>query len=139
MSHEEKGTWVALVVSLVTFAAYLAVVLTRLRGSTPAEVAYAAPMLWTIGTAIVLTIVVRLAVQLVRPSETHRADERDRQIGRAGEFTGGLVLAVAMLAPLALTLAQVSYFWIANAIFAAFYLQSWVSSSRKLVAYRRGL
>lgn len=139
MSYEEKGAWVYLVVVLGAYGAYVAVVLGRVHGAPVASVAYVAPMLWTIGLSIAANIVGRIAVEIVRPSETHKGDVRDRDIYRFGEYVGGTVLAVAMVVPFGLTVAGAAHFWIANAIYATFVLSALVGTAVKLVAYRRGL
>ncbi len=138
VSYEEKGKWVSLIVSLGTYAAYVAVVLGRAGGGPVADVAYVAPMLWTIGIGIVATIVLRIVVEIARPSESHRADVRDKEIDRFGEYVNGAVLAVAMLVPLGLTMAQAAYFWIANAIYLAFTVSATIGTLAKLRRYRRG-
>ncbi len=138
VSYEEKGKWVSLIVSLGTYATYVAVVLGRAGGGPVADVAYVAPMLWTIGIGIVATIVLRIVVEIARPSESHRADVRDKEIDRFGEYVNGAVLAVAMLVPLGLTMAQAAYFWIANAIYLAFTVSATIGTLAKLRRYRRG-
>ncbi len=139
MSFEEKGTWVYLVVSVGTYAAYLAIILGRADGEPLTEVPYVSTMLWTIGIAIVLSIVGRIAVAIAKPSEADKTDVRDRDINRFGEYVGGIVLGAGMVVPLVLAMMEVDYFWIANAIYAVFVVSSLVSSPVKLVAYRRGL
>lgn len=139
MSYEEKGTWVYLVVSVGTYLGYVAVILRRARDVPFAEVAYLAPMLWTIGIAIVAAMVARIVVEMVRPSDSHKGDVRDKEIDRFGQYIGFHVLSVAFLPALVLAMLEVAYFWIANAIFAAFVLNAAASSIVKLVAYRRGL
>lgn len=139
MSYEEKGTWVYLLVVTGTCAAYVVTVLNRADGGPIAEVAYRSPMLWTMGTGMVLTMLGRILVEIVRPSETYRTDVRDREIGRYGEYVGGSVLAVGMLVAFVLTLVTADHFWIANTMFAAFALATIVGAAVRLVAYRRGL
>lgn len=139
MSYEEKGMWVYLVTTVGSFAVYVAVILDRAGGAPLARVSYVAPMLLTIGISIVASIVGRIAVETARPSDRHRRDARDRDINRFGEYVGALVLAVAMAVPFVLALADVDQFWIANAMYAAFTMWALVSTSVKLVAYRRGL
>jgi hypothetical protein len=139
MSYEEKGKWVYLAVILGTYAAYLAVILGR-AGSIPlAEVGYVPVMLGSIGIAIALSIVSRIAVEIAKPSESYQLDARDKDINRFGEYVGGIALAVAMVVPFALVLAGREYFWIANALYAAFVLSTLLSTSVKLSAYRRGM
>jgi hypothetical protein len=88
MSYEEKGTWVYLVVSVVVYAAYVGVILSRAGGGPVADVAYVAPLLWTIAASIVAAIVARIVVETVRPSESYRSDERDRELARQGVAVG---------------------------------------------------
>ena len=138
MSFEEKGNWVYLVVSFVTYMAYLGIILGRAEDIPLAEVPYVS-MLWTIGVAIVLSIAGNIAIAISKPSEADKSDVRDKDINRFGEYVGGIVLAVGMLVPFGLALADSESFWIANAMFLAFVLSAFTSSVVKVVAYRRGL
>lgn len=138
MSFEEKGTWVFLVVNIVTYGAYLTVILGRAGNIPLAEVPYVSTMLWTIGIAIVLSIVGHIAVAMAKPSEADKSDVRDKEINRFGEYVGGTVLSVGMLVPFGLAMAEFDHFWIANAIYAAFVLNGLVSTTVKIAVYRRG-
>src|SRR5579859_2783505 len=113
VSYEEKGTWVYLV-------------------------PYVAVLLWTIGASIVASIVGRMLVESARPSDSRRADVRDREIYRSGEYTSRWFL-VAAAAALLMAMARWDYFWIANVIYLGFVLWAVAGSVLKLVAYRRGL
>jgi hypothetical protein len=139
MSYEEKGTWVHLTVSLGTFLVYVAVILRRADGGPLAEVAYVAPMLWALGVGIVAAMVARVAVEIVRPSDSHRGDVRDKEIDRHGQYLGFYALAIGFLPALVLTMLEAAHFWIANAIYAAYVLNAVSASVAKLVAYRRGM
>jgi len=139
MSFEEKGNWLYLVVSVVTYLAYVSIILGRAQDVPLAEVPYVSTMLWTIGIAVALSIVGNIVVAISKPSEADKSDVRDKDINRFGEYVGGVVLAVGMLAPFGLALAESDYFWIANAMYLAFVLSAFTSSAVKVVAYRRGL
>ncbi len=139
MSYEEKGQWVYLVVFLGTYGAYLGVILRRADGIPLTEVSYVAPMLWSIGIGIALSIIGRIAVEIAKPSETYQTDARDKDINRFGEYVSGIALAVGMVLPFGLTLAGADRFWIANAMYTAFVLSALLSTAMKAVAYRRGL
>jgi len=139
MSFEEKGNWVFLVVSVVTYLAYVSILLGRAEDVPLAEVPYVSTMLWTIGIGIALSIIGNIVVAISKPSEADKSDVRDKDIKRFGEYVGGVVLAVGMLAPFGLALAESDYFWIANAIYLAFVLSALTASVVKIVAYRRGL
>jgi hypothetical protein len=138
VSFEEKNTWIGAVVAVGAYAAYLVAILGRARGVPLTEVAYVAPMLWAIGAAIAASIVGRIAVAIAKPSEADKSDVRDKDIYRFGEYVGGIVLAVGMLVPFGLALAEFAHFWIANAIYAVFVLSALCGATVKLVAYRRG-
>jgi hypothetical protein len=147
MSYEERGLWVSLTVGVGTYAAYVAIILGRAKDTPLADVSYVATLLWTIGIAIAVNIVGRIAIEIVggitreitKTPDGTRVDARDKEINRFGEYVGGVVLGVSMIVPLGLALADIDQFWIANAIYAGLVLSSVVSSVLKLIAYRRGL
>jgi hypothetical protein len=138
MSYEERGQWVYIIVNVLTFGAYAAILLSRAQTTPLTEVDYVPLMVWAIAIAIALSIAGRILIEIVRPSESYVEDVRDRDIGRFGEYLGGSALAIAMIIPFALTLARSDHFWIANAMYLAFALASLIGTTVKLVAYRRG-
>ena len=138
MSYEERGQWVYLAATTIGYAVYLVLMLGR-AGTTPlAEIDYQPILLWTIGGAVVGSIIGRIAIEIVRPSETQREDVRDREIGRFGEYVAGLILGIGMVGPFVLALIEADHFWIANAMYLVFVVQAAVGTVIKLVAYRRG-
>ena len=138
MSYEEKGQWVYLAATTIGYAAYV-VLLLRAAGTTPLpEVDYQPILLWTIGVAIAASIIGRIAIEMVTPSDSPKEDVRDRDIGRLGEYRAGLVLGIGMVVPFILALVEADYFWIANAMYLVFTVQAVVGAVIKLVAYRRG-
>jgi len=138
MSYEEKGQVVYLGVTTTAYAAYLVLILQQLSTTPLNEVNYQPILLATVVVAIVASIVGRIAVEVIRPSDTQREDVRDRDIGRFGEYVAGLVLGIGMVVPFILAIAEADYFWIANAMYLVFVLQAIVGAIIKLVAYRRG-
>jgi hypothetical protein len=139
MSYEEKGTWVYLTVAVGVYAAYLAIVLGRLDGGSVTAVSYGSALVWSVGASIAAGIVGRIALEIVKPSESHQGDRRDKEIYRFGEYVGRWPLVAGALAALVLALAEVPYFWIANAVYLGFVSSTILASTVKLVAYRRGL
>ncbi|MEU5860094.1 hypothetical protein ABZ815_02905 [Nonomuraea sp. NPDC047529] len=139
MSYEEKGAWVYLVATVGTYVAYVIVILGRAGGGPLSAVPYVAPMVWAIGISIGLSIAGRIVVEIVKPSESHQSDVRDREINRSAQHVGGVVLGGSMMVPLGLTMAEADHFWIANAIYAALVLSALVATPLRLIAYRRGL
>lgn len=139
MSYEEKGTWVLLVVSVVVYAGYVGVTLASLAGTPVADLEWVRPMLWAIGIGIVAGIVLRIAVELVRPSEAQEADVRDKDIDRFGTVMGTGPLILAALGAIGLLALDADRFWAANLLYLGFVVQSVLTCAAKLVAYRRGL
>ncbi|MER6516936.1 hypothetical protein ABT246_08700 [Streptomyces sp. NPDC001553] len=139
VAFEEKRAWIAAVVAVAGYAIYLAVVLGRSGGGVPlAEVAYAAPLLWTVGGAIVAAIALNIAVALASPREADAKDQRDKEIGRLGDLAGQSFLVIGAVAALALSMAEADHFWISNVIYLGFVLSALLGSTVKLAAYRWG-
>jgi hypothetical protein len=139
MSYEEKGTWVYLVASVGAYVIYLVIVIGRVLSTPVAQVPYIAVLLWTTGASIVATIAGRVFVETARPSQGRRADVRDQEIYRFGEYASRWLLVAGAAAGLIMAMARWDYFWIANAIYLGFVLWAVVGSAVKLVAYRRGI
>jgi ABC-type polysaccharide/polyol phosphate export permease len=139
MSFEEKRAWIYAAIAVVVPVVYAAVVLRRLAGTDAADVAYIRPLITAIVAAMVLNIVLNIVAGMFsRREDVDRKDERDRQIHRIGEFVGFHVMSLAALGPLVLAMAEVDYFWIANALYLAFCLAALGSAVAKIVVYRRG-
>ncbi len=139
MTYEQKGTAVYLVVVLATYGVYLALVLGQFATTPVTEIDYVGPLLWTIGASIVAAIVLRILVEIVRPSESQREDARDRDIRRTADRLGAWPLIAGALGALVLAMLQAPHFWIANAIYLGFALQAVVTSVIALSLYRRGI
>jgi hypothetical protein len=140
MSYEEKGTWVYLAVSIAGYGVYLSLLLPQLASGVAVEdVDYVAPMLWTIGGAIVAAIVGRILVEIVFPSESTKGDVRDREIDRLGTRVGGSFVVIGALGALVLSMLEADWFWIANVVYLCFVLSALLESITRLVAYRRGV
>ena len=138
MSYEEKGVWVYLVAGVIAYGIYLALVLGQATTVPLAETDYAVPLLASIGISIGLSIVGRIALEIVKPSENYRSDDRDRAIDRLGDARGQWALVAAALGALVLALLDAPTFWIANVVYLGFHLWAVLGSVLRLVAYRRG-
>ncbi len=139
VSYEEKGTWVYLVTSAGAYAVYLVIIVGRVLHGPVAHVPYVSVLLWTAGASIVANMVGRVAVETARPSDSRRADVRDREIFRFGEHASRWFLVAGAAAALFMAMARWDYLWIANAIYLGFVLWAVAGSVLKLLAYRRGL
>ena len=136
MSYEEKGVWVYLVSGAFAYGLYLALLLGQ--GVALVDTDYVVPLLVSIGISIGLSIVGRIALEIAKPSDNYRKDERDREIDRFGDHRGQWFLVAGAVGALVLALVDADTFWIANAIYLGFWLWAAVGSVLKLVAYRRG-
>jgi cell division protein FtsW (lipid II flippase) len=139
MTFEEKNVWVFAVVTVVAFGAYVVTILGRAGGAAITEVPYVGAMLWTIGAAIVASIVGRIVVTVAWPKDADKKDQRDKEIYRFGEYIGQSFVVVGAVAALVLAMAEVDHFWIANTVYLAFVLSALLSSTAKIFAYRRGV
>lgn len=138
MSYEEKGVWVYIVSVIVTATVYVVLLLNQLDGASLAEVDFGPMILWSIGISIALNIVLRILVEILRPSDSYKVDARDKAIARRAGYVNGVVVSIGMIVPLVLAVIDADNFWVANAIYAAFVLAAVVSSVVQIVSYRRG-
>ncbi|MDG4797352.1 hypothetical protein [Micromonospora sp. WMMD1082] len=138
MTHEEKRAWIMLVVSVVAYAVYAAVVLSRAGGALTAT-PYAGTLLWTVGGAIVANIVAEIGIGVVNPRAPRTRDVRDREIGRLGDHVGQAFVVIGAVSAMLMALAEWHWFWIANVIYLCFVLSAVVGSLAKVIVYRRGV
>lgn len=138
MSFEEKNQWAYGAITVVAFAVYASVILSLAQDTALTDVPYVWPMLATIGAAIVAAILVSIAIAIASPKEAGKKDERDKEINRRGEYIGQGFVVVGAVGALVLAMLEADYFWIANVVYLCFVLSAVVSTTAKLVAYRRG-
>ncbi len=136
VTHEEKRAWILGIAAIASYAVYLVLILGRAGGHPLAEVPYVATLLWTVGASIVATIVLSIAAAMV--SKDGAKDQRDREIGRFGEYVGHSFVVIGAVAALLLAMAEAPHFWIANAVYLAFTLSAILGSIARIFAYRRG-
>ena len=139
-SYEEKGTWIYLAVAIAGYSFYLSRILPEFLAGTPVdEIDYVPVMLWTIGGAIVASIIARIIIEIIVPSESYKSDVRDKEIDRLGERVGSVFIVIGALGALVLAFVDADTFWIANVIYVCFVLSAILSSVTKLIVYRRGM
>ena len=139
MSYEEKRTWIYLVTSLAAYLVYVVIVWQRALHSPVSDVHYVAVMLWTALASMLAGVMLGTVVETARPSESRRADVRDKDIARSGEYASRWCIVAGAAAGLFMAMAKWDYFWIANTIYLGFVLWAVVGSAVRLVAYRRGI
>ncbi len=136
VTHEEKRAWILGFAAIASYAVYLVLVLGRAGGRPLAEVPYVATLLWTVGASIAASIVLSILAAML--SKDAGKDQRDREIGRFGEYVGHSFVVLGAVAALLLAMAEVPHFWIANAVYLAFTLSAILGSTARIFAYRRG-
>jgi hypothetical protein len=139
MSYEEKGVWAQLLTFAGAYIAYLAIIVPRLFHTPAAQVSYLPPLLVTTLAAVFIAILVRSALEFARPSDSNKADVRDREIKRFGEHASRWCVIAGATGGLIGANAHWAYFWIANVIWLGFVLWAVVNSVLRLIAYHRGL
>ena len=142
MGYAERNTWAQLLASLVGTIVYTAVVAPQLFRLPVADIQWVWPMVWTIGGAIVGSIVLAIGWGMAAgardPEGGHTADQRDREIEWFGDRVGTAFVVIGGVAALVLAMVQAHWFWIGQAIFYGFFLSAFVGGIARLVAYRRG-
>ncbi|GAA4283712.1 hypothetical protein GCM10022261_12430 [Brevibacterium daeguense] len=148
LAPEERSAWIMLVLAVIGYPIYLALLFTgpsgtAERGSTAAgpeltDLSFAGPMLWTIGGSVVVSVILHAASGVFTDGEAGGRDERDRQIGRWAELIGQSFVVTGALSGLVLAMLRADVFWIANAIYLCFFLSAILGSIAKIIAYRTG-
>jgi hypothetical protein len=139
MTFEERSTWVGAIVAVGGFVGYLTALLARADGGDISAVPFVDLMLiYGIGIPILATILLVIVAAAIWHRDGQTKDQRDKAIDRHGEYVGGIILAVLMVVPFGLALADVETFWIAHAMYLAFMLSALIGGIVKIVVYRRG-
>ncbi|MCX6433390.1 MAG: hypothetical protein NTX29_11570 [Actinobacteria bacterium] len=137
MSYQEKNQWVFGAVTVLSFAVYALIILSRAQDVPLVQVAYAWPMVWTVIAAILANIILMIIVSIATRDRGQK-DERDQEINRRGEQIGMSMVVVGSVGALIMSMLELEYFWIANVIYVCFVLSAILGTVAKLVAYRRG-
>jgi len=131
------------VVTIAAYAWYVTTIVGQLGDRPIEDVTYIGALIGTVVGAIVLSIVlnivIAIVVGIVAQQVPEKRDERDRDINRFGEAMGHSFVIIGATAALAMAMAKLPYFWIANVIYLCFVVSSLLSSTAKIIAYRRGL
>jgi hypothetical protein len=138
MSFDEKSAWIMGAAAVVSYGAYLAIILGCVGAMDLAEVRYVAPLLWTVGASVAASIALHAVIGIFSPRDAGKKDHRDREIYRFGEYIGQSFVVVGGVAALLMAMAEWDHFWIATVIYLTFVLSAILGSVAKIVAYRRG-
>jgi len=125
-----------MVAAAVSYAAYVVIILTRADGHPLVKTPYASTLLW----ALVISTVLATAAETALATATGGSrvvDDRDRQIGRFGDYTGLSFVVIGALAAMLMAMGGWDRFWIANVIYLGFVLSAVLSGITKVIAYRK--
>lgn len=139
MGYKERSTYVELIVGVGVFIWYAINILGRLQHTPVAEVAFQRPMITAVLISIVATIGLHIIAGIITGNSDTKEDQRDTQIARFGDWVGIFPLSTGAAAALILAMLELDHFWIANTIYAGFFISSVTASVTALVTYRRGL
>lgn len=139
MTHEEKRSWIRLIVSVVVYTAYVIIILTRADGRPLSHVPYAATLLASVGAAIAASIVAEIVIGVLSPKASRASDVRDREIGRLGDYVGQSFVVIGAVAAMLMAMANWHRFWIANVIYLCFVLSAILGGVTKVIVYRKSL
>jgi len=117
LSYGERTAWTYAVVIPAGTLAYLAVVVPRVLTQPVAEVAWAGPMLWSMGLTIVASILGAIVLAVVVRDHEGRLDVRDTQIERTGDRVAFIWTAAGAVVVLPLAMLEVDWFWIGSSVF----------------------
>ena len=163
MTMSERTVWAYLVTVIVTSGVYLTLMVTRLAGGPVAQIAWVGPMLWTIGSSVLGTVVLTIAGTIAstitgtiarsvasgRLGPDGRApvpvveidtasDARDKDIDLIGDRALVGVLGAGFAGALVLAMLDVDTFWIGNLLFVFGTVGAIVETTTKIRLYRRG-
>lgn len=159
MPFSERNVWASAIATTVATAAYLTVVIPRAIAGPIDQVSWEMPMLWAIGSAIIVTIAVAIigaigsevngqvgAVVLSTmtgrsvgfEAPLHQEDIRDREISQLGERTTMSIMASSLFMMLVLAMVDADSFWIGNTALFVGTIGTVAGAGVKIRAYRRG-
>lgn len=147
MSYEEKSTWINLAIQLGLGVWYTSRIWSKAQTIPVNDISYLGDLVTLVVATVVITVAVTIVVSIFLAGraaitgdtmEIDRTDERDKTIGRFAGNIGGIVLAVAMVAPLGLAVFEFDHFWIAHAMLGGFFVSELVAGGVKIFSYRRG-
>jgi hypothetical protein len=135
MAFTEKSNWVVVVVSLVTFVAYLAMIVPPALAGPLAKVGYEQPIVVTIVFFIAANVLGNIVAAASNPTEADRKDQRDTEIDHFGSRVGNSLIIASCCVALALAMTKQDYFWIGNTLYLGGLFAALLGSSIKVAAY----
>ena len=140
MSFRNKSALVTIVALLVASIVYVVSLLTAAAGAPIVDVTYQPYLIGFVIVLVIVSVVGQIAVAVRSPKEaTAPRDERERLITWRAGSVSAYVLEVGAFLAIALAMAQVDWFWIANTVLALWVLAEIVDGGVQLTLSRRGV
>ena len=139
MSFRDKSSLITIVALLIASVVYVVALVAVADGGPVVDVPYQPFMIGFVVVLALLSVVGQVVLAITAPREAQApADERERLIAWRSGSVSGYVLAVAAFVAIALSMAEVDWFWIANSVLALWVLAEIVSGAMALTLSRRG-
>ena len=139
MSFRDKSALVSIAALLVASAVYVVLLVLDADGRALATLDYQPYMIGFVVVLALVSIVGQVALAITTPREAAAAaDERERLIAWRSSSLSGYVLAVAAFVAICLAMAEVPWFWIANAVLALWVVAEIGGRAYALTLSRRG-
>ena len=140
MSFRDKSALVTIVALLIASAVYVVSLVSAAGGKPLVDVAYQPYLIGFVIVLVIVSVVGQIAVAVRSPKEaTAPRDERERLITWRAGSVSAYVLEVGAFLAIALAMAQVDWFWIANTVLALWVLAEIVDGGVQLSLSRRGV
>ncbi len=140
MSFRDKSALVTIVALLIASVVYVASLVSAAGGKPLVDVAYQPYLIGFVIVLVIVSVVGQIAVAVRSPKEaTAPRDERERLITWRAGSVSAYVLEVGAFLAIALAMAQVDWFWIANTVLALWVLAEIVDGGVQLTLSRRGV
>lgn len=140
MSFRDKSAVVTIAALLVASLVYVVSLLQAAGGAPLVDVGYEPYLIGFVVVLVLVMVVGQIAVAVVAPKEaTAPRDERERLITWRAGSVSAYVLEVGAFVAIVLAVAQVDWFWIANAVLLVWVLAEIVDSGVQLALSRRGV
>ena len=140
MSFRDKSALVTIVALLIASAVYVVSLVSAAGGKPLVDVAYQPYLIGFVIVLVIVSVVGQIVVAVRSPKEaTAPRDERERLITWRAGSVSAYVLEVGAFLAIALAMAQVDWFWIANTVLALWVLAEIVDGGVQLSLSRRGV
>ena len=148
MTMSERTVWAGAIASVLVGLVYITVIATRAAEMPVEEVSWVVPMVWAMGSLIVVIILGTIASAIAtgiaaevrgEEPEFEDGDVRDKQIDLLGDARAYTCSGLGGLAAIILLMLDADPFWVANTLFLSGLTAGLIAAVVKIHAYRNGI